>query len=76
VGSRREADVIAIMLGKEDTFVQKNIRTMTVNGDRSQAERNRVTREFNEGKIKVVICTNVFERGMDITGLDYVSSIH
>lgn len=64
------------MLGKEDTFVQKNIRTMTVNGDRSQAERNRVTREFNEGKIKVVICTNVFERGMDITGLDYVSSIH
>lgn len=51
---------------------QNNIRCAVINGDKSQRERIDVMRQFKNGKVKVLIATDVVARGIDINGIDYV----
>jgi ATP-dependent RNA helicase DeaD len=44
----------------------------SMSGDRSQAQRVATIRKFKEGRVKVVIATDVAARGLDIKGIERV----
>ncbi|UCX05679.1 DEAD/DEAH box helicase [Shewanella sp. HL-SH4] len=48
------------------------IPTAVVHGEKSQGTRRRALREFMEGKIRVLVSTEVAARGLDIPDLQYV----
>ena len=48
------------------------ISTSTLHGDVEQDQRFEVLEDFREGKIKVVIATDVSSRGIDVKGVEYV----
>lgn len=43
-----------------------------IHGDKKQGQRRRALREFKEGKIRVLVATDVAARGIDITGVTHV----
>lgn len=49
-----------------------NLPTLTMHGDKEQADRLKVMSEFRNGKVKVLIATDVSARGIDIPGVDFV----
>lgn len=49
-----------------------NIETLVIHSDKDQADRNRVMRNFRNGKIKILIGTDVTSRGIDIPNVDMV----
>ena len=51
---------------------QNNIKCAVINGDKSQRERMEAMIQFKNGKVKVLIATDVVARGIDINGIDYV----
>ncbi|WP_342272999.1 DEAD/DEAH box helicase [Spiroplasma endosymbiont of Acasis viretata] len=51
---------------------QNNIKCAVINGDKSQRERMEAMRQFKNGKVKVLIATDIVARGIDINGIDYV----
>lgn len=51
---------------------ENNIRCAVINGDKSQRERIEAMRKFKNGKVKILIATDVVARGIDINGIDYV----
>ncbi|MCL1059910.1 DEAD/DEAH box helicase [Shewanella gelidimarina] len=48
------------------------IPTAVVHGEKTQGTRRRSLREFKEGKMRVLVATEVAARGLDIQGLEYV----
>ncbi len=48
------------------------IASKVVHGDKNQGNRRRALREFVEGKIKVLVSTEIAARGLDIQDLEYV----
>jgi ATP-dependent RNA helicase RhlE len=48
------------------------INTSTLHGDVEQEQRFEVLEDFREGKIKVLIATDVSSRGIDVKGVEYV----
>lgn len=44
----------------------------SISGDRSQSQRETTIRKFKEGKVTVVIATDVAARGLDIKGIERV----
>jgi ATP-dependent RNA helicase RhlE len=48
------------------------IKALTIHSDKDQDNRNEVMRQFSEGKVKVLIATDVSARGIDIPDIDYV----
>ncbi|WP_299801914.1 DEAD/DEAH box helicase [uncultured Shewanella sp.] len=48
------------------------IPTAVVHGEKAQGSRRRALREFKEGKMRVLVATEVAARGLDIQGLEYV----
>jgi ATP-dependent RNA helicase DeaD len=44
----------------------------TIHGDLQQAARDRVMRRFREGKIKVLVATDVVGRGIDVTTISHI----
>ncbi len=58
-------------------FVEKNLRLNNINarvihGGMDQKKRIRVLKEFSEGKIDVIVCTDVAARGLDIQGVSHI----
>lgn len=49
-----------------------NLPTLTMHGDKEQADRLKVMSEFRNGNVKVLIATDVSARGIDIPGVDFV----
>ncbi|MBK0382398.1 DEAD/DEAH box helicase [Pedobacter sp. SD-b] len=49
-----------------------NIVTATLHGDKEQEARFSVLEDFREGKIKVLIATDISARGLDVKGVQYV----
>jgi len=49
-----------------------SIEAETIHSDKEQHERSRVMQDFGEGKIKVLIATDVSARGVDIPNVDFV----
>lgn len=45
-----------------------------VHGDMNPGHRNRVLREFREGRMQILVTTDLLARGLDIPGLEYVIS--
>jgi ATP-dependent RNA helicase RhlE len=48
------------------------IETLTMHGDKEQADRLKVMNDFKMGFVKVLIATDVSARGIDIQGVDFV----
>ncbi|MFQ2646281.1 DEAD/DEAH box helicase [Aeromonas caviae] len=48
------------------------IKSAVVHGDKAQGSRRRALREFTEGKLRVLVATEVAARGLDIPSLEYV----
>ncbi len=48
------------------------IKSAVVHGDKAQGSRRRALREFTEGKLRVLVATEVAARGLDIPDLEYV----
>ncbi|KAM3716325.1 putative ATP-dependent RNA helicase [Dirofilaria immitis] len=66
VQRKKMADVIALNL------VQKNIRSSSISGDRTQKQREEALTDFRKGNIKVLVATDVCARGIDIKDLQHV----
>ena len=43
-----------------------------IHGDKSQEERDWALREFREGRVSMLVATDVAARGLDISGIDFV----
>jgi len=54
------------------TMQAEGVSAEALHGDLSQAQRNRVMLAFRNGKVKVLVATDVAARGIDITNLDAV----
>jgi ATP-dependent RNA helicase RhlE len=48
------------------------IKTVTIHGDKSQAERIEALQKFISGEVKVLVTTDVSARGIDIKQVEYV----
>lgn len=67
--TREEADKLINAL-KED-----NIEGAVIHSEKTQGARRRALQEFKEGKLQVLVATEVAARGLDIQGLDYVVNL-
>jgi superfamily II DNA/RNA helicase len=52
------------------------INVALCHGDKSQGARNKALAQFTEGKVRVLVATDVAARGLDIAELDYVVNFH
>lgn len=50
----------------------KKILSAAIHGDKSQNQRQRALQEFKDGKIRVLVATDIAARGIDIDKLKYV----
>ncbi|KAI1693206.1 DEAD/DEAH box helicase domain-containing protein [Ditylenchus destructor] len=66
VKTKQLADQLAIYLSL------KNIKAITINGDRNQCQREFALRGFSDKDIVVLVSTDVCARGIDIKNLDHV----
>jgi hypothetical protein len=64
--TKRECDMLAHQLSRE------NIRAVAVHGDKSQSERDYCLRSFRQGRVPVLVATDVAARGLDIPGVTAV----
>jgi ATP-dependent RNA helicase RhlE len=53
-------------------LVRANVESLTLHGDKVQGERLEVLSQFREGKVRILIATDVSARGIDIPNVDYV----
>jgi ATP-dependent RNA helicase RhlE len=53
-------------------LAKTGINAMALHGDKTQAARNQALNEFKQGKLKVLIATDVAARGIDIEHLAMV----
>ena len=51
---------------------KKNINSAAIHGDRSQNQRQRALKNFKDGKIRMLVATDIAARGIDISKLRYV----
>lgn len=63
--TKRECDEVALALGKR-------CASEALHGDIAQAQREKTLRRFREGRINVLVATDVAARGLDIESVDLV----
>ncbi|MBU2833601.1 DEAD/DEAH box helicase [Acidithiobacillus ferriphilus] len=51
---------------------QDGMQAMAIHGDKSQGARTRALAEFKEGKVRVLVATDIAARGIDISELPHV----
>ena len=77
-GSRR---VIVFVRGKHRAdhlsriLCKKGFSSAPIHGDRTQRQRVRALRMFDEGAVDVLVATDVLSRGIDIEGVAYVVNV-
>ena len=64
--TKRGADRLSRDLSK------KNIRAVAIHGDKAQNHRQRALKDFKNGKLRVLVATDIAARGIDIDKLNYV----
>ncbi len=64
--TKRGADRIARDLKKN------NINSQAIHGDKTQQQRQKALRQFKEGRLRVLVATDIAARGIDIDKLSYV----
>src|SRR5688572_22217977 len=50
----------------------KGISATAMHSDRSQSERTRALDDFKSGRIRVLVATDIAQRGLDVTGITHV----
>ena len=55
-----------------ESLIGLNYKADALHGDLSQAQRDRVMKKFKNGKIKVLVATDVAARGIDVNDLTHV----
>lgn len=68
VRKRAEADMVAEELNLS------GLKTAVIHGEKSSGERSRALNDFKEGKIRVLVATDIAARGLDIPDLEVVFS--
>lgn len=53
-------------------LAQKGIKSSAIHGDRSQNQRQKALGDFKDGKVRVLVATDIAARGIDIDKLQYV----
>lgn len=54
-------------------FIRKNgIRAESLHGDKNQSQRQRAINDFSDGKVEILVTTNVGSRGIDFPHVSYV----
>jgi len=51
---------------------EKGIEATAMHSDKSQIERTRALDDFKSGKIRVLVATDIAQRGLDVTGISHV----
>ena len=69
-GTKESANLLAKELKLD------GIKAALCHGDKTQGARNRALEEFTEGKVRVLVATDVAARGLDIADLPYVVNFH
>ena len=64
--TKRRADNVAKKL------VDHGLSAEALHGDRTQGARNKALADFKQGKLRVLVATDLASRGIDIEGLPYV----
>jgi ATP-dependent RNA helicase RhlE len=64
--TKHRANRLAQQLGED------GLKSAAIHGNKSQAARSRALRDFKEGKVRVLVATDVASRGLDIDHLPYV----
>ena len=64
--TRRNVDLVA------KNLIKAGIRAQAIHGGLTQNNRTRVLDEFQRKNVKVLICTDVAGRGLDIKGVTYI----
>ncbi len=55
-----------------DWLKKMNILARSIHGDKPQRERKNILKNFKEGKIKILVATDIAARGLDIKGISHV----
>jgi ATP-dependent RNA helicase RhlE len=55
-----------------EQLAKDGLKTGAIHGNKSQAARNRALNDFKQGKVRVLVATDVASRGLDIDQLPYV----
>lgn len=58
-----------------DALCQEQIAATALHGGRSQSEREAALRDFRQGKIIVLVATDVASRGLDVQGIGHVINL-
>lgn len=53
-------------------LLKRNVKTAAIHGDKAQNQRQKALTQFKEGKIRVLVATDIAARGIDIDKLKYV----
>ncbi len=69
-GTKDSANILAKELRLD------GIKAALCHGDKTQGARNKALEQFKEGKVRVLVATDVAARGLDIEGLSYVVNFH
>lgn len=48
------------------------VKATAMHADKSQGERTRALEDFKQGKIRVLVATDIAQRGLDVTGISHV----
>jgi len=64
--TRRNTDFVA------KNLKENGVRARAIHGGMDQSKRIRALKEFADGKMNVIVCTDVAARGLDITGISHV----
>lgn len=55
-----------------DQLAKDGLKTAAIHGNKSQAARTRALKDFKQGKVRVLVATDVASRGLDIDQLPHV----
>ncbi|OKH33971.1 ATP-dependent RNA helicase RhlE [[Phormidium ambiguum] IAM M-71] len=55
-----------------EQLAQDGLKSTAIHGNKSQAARTRALQDFKQGKVRVLVATDVASRGLDIDQLPYV----
>jgi len=64
--TKRGVDRLLRRLGKHHSSAN------SIHGDMAQSTRDRVMREFRDGKLQILVATDVVGRGIDVTGISHI----